>query len=98
MTMGRERLRPRRRRARKLRPGQASRPRRHGRDCSGCRGAKAVRGVARGAAAALYRQRKRICDACDQKEACFIAHQKPSLQRRTLSDVDRSCPADPPRW
>lgn len=68
------------------------------RPCKGCRGAKAIRGVDRNAAAALFNRRKKACRACGVKTGCFIAHQTPCSQRRLLSDPKKFCPRSPPRW
>jgi len=64
----------------------------------GCRGAKAVRGVDRGAAMVLMRKRRKLCRACTQKSDCYVAHQEGCSQRRILSDPKKSCPGDPSCW
>jgi len=67
-------------------------------DCGGCHGSKARRGTDRGEMGLLYRQRRRLCRTCTQKEMCYIAHQKPCSQRRLLSDPKMFCPVEPPKW
>ncbi len=62
-----------------------------------CRGAKAVRGPG-GTAAALLRRRGAICRTCDERDGCYVAHQRPCSRRRILMDARKFCPADPPRW
>jgi hypothetical protein len=63
-----------------------------------CRGAKAVRGPDRGAAAALFRRRSAICRDCDVRDGCYVAHQPLCSRRRIWMDARKFCPADPPRW
>ncbi len=66
--------------------------------CGGCRGAKAIRGDDRNAAAALYDHRRTICATCQDRETCYVAHQTPCAQRRILLDPGKFCPASPPHW
>jgi len=43
-------------------------------------------------------ERVRLCAACNEASACYIAHQGRCARRRILRDPKTACPATPPRW